>query len=101
VTLIPFTVGPNSYNVFVALEDKNLTRMKAYDPAQFKLDKFPPEFATKRLDTVIIGYVTDKDLKQVHFLIESGAPAAALEFLSRGFKFQPEKGDSDEPYKKL
>ena len=98
VQVIPFRISDDRYNVFIALEEKNLARMKGYDPAQFRSSLLPREWQAYTLDTVLIGYATEKDLAQVRFLIESGAPAAALEFLSRGFEFDPKQGDSDKPY---
>src|SRR5215813_13852031 len=87
--LIPFNVSEDMYHIFVALEDKNLERMKAYDPAQFSPLKLPAEWQDKTLGMVIIGYATAKDLAQVRSLIDQGASVAALEFLSRGFAFKP------------
>ena len=97
--IIPFQTGPASYNVFVVIEDDNLARMREYDPAQFGLDRLPPEWGARRLGMVIIGYPSPKDLAQVQFLLQAGEVGRALKFLTRGFKFDPAQGDSDEPYR--
>lgn len=96
--IIPFQTGPASYNIFVVLEDANLARLREYDPAQLGIDKLPAKWASLRLDTVIIGYGDAKDCAQAAFLLHGGEVVKALKFLSRGFVFDPSRGDTDEPY---
>lgn len=96
--IIPFMVDEGHFNIFVVLEDENLRRMKAYDPAQFALDKLPGEWRSRKLNVVIIGYATPADLAHVKHLADAGVPDAVLVFLSRGFAFRPDLGDSDKPY---
>lgn len=97
--IIPFQTGPASYNIFVVLEDDNLARLREYDPAQLGLEKLPAKWNALRLGTVIIGYATQHDIAQVHFLLHEGEVKRALELLSRGFVFDPTRGDSDAPYR--
>lgn len=96
--LIPFVTEQGRYNVFVVLEDTNVERIKGHDPAQFSTAKLPPEWRARKLDTVIIGYANPHELDRVRTLIAQGNAASALEYLSRGFAFRPDKGDNDSPY---
>lgn len=98
--LVPFKINDETYNLFIVLEEKNITRMKGYDPAQVNITKMPPEWLGLKLGTIIIGYGTKEDIKQFEHLLNSGAPAAALEWLSRGFAFRPREGDNDEAYRR-
>ena len=67
--LIPFQVDEDRFNVFVVIEDENWQRMQAFDPAQFALAKLPEEWQRLKLDTVIIGYASERDLLHVRALI--------------------------------
>lgn len=96
--IIPFQVGPLEYNVFVALQDENLERMKAYDPAQLEPRKLGHPWDFMRLNVVLIGYATEADIAEIQDLAARGRGAEIPKRLSRGFKFRPEAGDYDGHY---
>jgi hypothetical protein len=96
--MIPFQINPQEYSVFVVLEEENLERMKAYDPAEFNLWKLGDSWLTLRLRDVIIGYATGPDSARVMELCRAGKPNSALRHLSRGFRYRPDQGDSNLPY---
>jgi hypothetical protein len=100
--VIPFTISATEYSIFVILQEDNLDRMKAYDPAEVVVTKIAAssEIAKARLlHDVVIGYATDAEVKA---LISPGADIGVLlKNLSRGFRFRPEVGDSDDPYRKV
>ena len=95
---IPFMVSEESYNVFLVLEEANVARIRAYDPAQFDMSKLPEEWRARKLGLVLIGYATNEELAQLHLMIAREGLGAALQFLSRGFQYRPEAGDNDENY---
>jgi hypothetical protein len=97
--MIPFEVGNGQFSVFVILETENLERMKANDPAQLNMWKFPTPYSGLKLRDVIVSTPTVEDTSKALGMIRRGDPAAALEYLSRGFKFKPKEGDNDLPYR--
>lgn len=94
--LIPFEIGPGEYNVFVILEAENLARMKDNDPAQVDLWKLPEKWNEMKLRTIIISSPNESDIAKACKMMNAGHPG--MEYLSRGFAFKPEHGDSDLPY---
>ncbi|HWE51360.1 MAG TPA: hypothetical protein VG273_16330 [Bryobacteraceae bacterium] len=95
--LIPFTV-PNSaehYSIFVVLDDKNIERILAFDPAQIP---FPLKgWESKKLTRIFIGFADPRALDKATDLLKSGRLDEALHFLSRSFEFRPDLGDHDGP----
>lgn len=98
--IIPFEIDHQHYNVFIVLEKDNLERIMVNDPAQFALAKLPVPWADKKLHTVLIGYCAPEDIAKLREVKEgSGNVMKLLQWLSRGFKFRPDSGDNDLPYK--
>ncbi len=98
---VPFQVSRESFDIFVILEEDNLLRMKAYDPAEVVKASLGERFERLKLRNVIIGYATDEDLKQFHDFVARGDVQGGLKYLSRGWAYRPERGDSDAPYESL
>jgi|SRR5215471_735312 len=99
--VIPIPLSPSRYNVFIALEEKNLERMKAHDPAQFEPAKMGLPFSAMELNTILIGYATQDDIEEARKMVAEGKGHEIPRRMSRGFQFRPEAGDSDGPYKKV
>lgn len=100
---IPFQLNELEYSVFIILENENLERLKEYDPAELSVRKFivhiPPHL---KLRDIIIGYATPTDLEKIKEMAQADEkPTKILQYLSRGFRFRPEAGDSDAPYLSL
>jgi hypothetical protein len=95
---IPFQVKPGEFNVFVCLKDDNIARIKSYDPAEVSAEKFG--LAGRKLNTVIIGYVTDEEEAEILRASIADIPKL-LHKLSRGFAFKPKEGDNDIPYQRV
>ena len=97
--VIPFQISASEYNVFILLGPENLERIQAHDPAQMDITRMEPNWRRLRLHTVLIGYGTKKEEAEVIRYVQAGGKVMdALQHLSRGFQFRPDKGDSDEPY---
>ena len=96
---IPFQTSPDEYRVFVCLKDENISRIKAYDPAEIDASKFGP-YSKMQFKGVIIGYVTDAEERQILEAAHDQIPKL-LQNLSRGFKFRPRAGDNDIPYQRV
>jgi hypothetical protein len=98
VYIIPFQVSETEYSVFLVLNDGNIDRIKAYDPAEFAPEKVGKEFYPFKLKNIVVGYCTDEEERELKTLRDYRAVQTFLRRLSRGFKYKPESGDSDEPY---
>ncbi len=97
---IPIRINATEYSIFVVLEDENLTRMRWYDPAEVVTSKMG-EWAKLKVRDIIIGYGSADDIAEVHRLSAEGKGKEALRLLTRGWKFRPLLGDSDESYTPL
>jgi hypothetical protein len=94
--IIPFSTHPTEYEIFVVLLDENVSRIKAYDPAEVKAI-ITPEFKHKKLKTVYIGYCKNEEVRHLLTLAQSGKVVEALKYLTRGFEYKPEQGDHNGP----
>jgi hypothetical protein len=99
--VLPFQVNATEYCVFVVLQDDNLTRITAYDPAEVNVAKMPGPWQRLKLSEVMIGYATDAEVAAVTELCQQDKAKEALRLLSRGFRYRPGSGDHDNPYTSL
>ena len=99
--VIPTKVNDREYDVLVVLDDDGIERIKRRDPAEIVSKKFPPEFRGLRMRNVGITYAEENEIEEILARVRSGDIAGVLRYLTRGFKFQPEKGDTDEPYQSV
>jgi len=98
--VIPFQTSAVSYNIFVVLQDGNLSRIRQYDPAQIEPRKMGRNWDKLKLDVVLIGYATEQEIKEIGACNDSKAVQSMLKKLSRGFAFRPDMGDHDGAYRK-
>lgn len=96
---IPFQVSETEYSIFVVLENDNLDRLKAYDPAEIVLTKFPPAWQALKLKVVVIGYATPEEAARLQD--PKADTRALLRQLCRGFAFRPDRGDTNARYKEV
>lgn len=97
--LIPFTVSTLEYNVMVILEPEHTERMQKADPAQIGLEQLGQPWLSFNLKKIIITSPGAEDLKKVEELIARREVTEALKFLSRGFEYRPDQGDTGDAYK--
>jgi len=95
--VIPWQVDATHYSVMIVLQDGNIDRMRAYDPVEIPLSMMGPTFAGLELRDVTVTYATDADLREVERLAQQGEIRDALRYLTRGFRFRPDRGDHDGP----
>jgi hypothetical protein len=81
----------------IILQDGNIERMRAYDPVEVPLSMLPSNYAGLRLKDVTVTYATDEDIKEMERLAQQGEIRDALRYLTRGFRFRPDRGDHDDP----
>lgn len=88
-------------DLFIFLQDENLERMKLYDPAEVVKKLLPVEFQNLEIRNVIIGYATHEDFLKITTMCKDGTSFEALRYLTKGFKYRPDLGDSDSAYLSL
>jgi hypothetical protein len=99
--IIPFQVSQTEYTLFIALDQENIDRIKNYDPAEVVKTNLGQPWSGLALKDVIIGFATEEEKNKVMELWKAGQPQKALRLLSRGFKFRPDRGDSDDQYQRM
>ncbi len=96
---IPIQVNGTHFDLWIILEDENVERIKKYDAAEVRLNSFPAvPWANLTVAKVVVAYATSTEIKALIAVTERKELLAALETLSRGWTYRPEKGDSDMPY---
>lgn len=95
--ILPFQIDAEQYSVLMALDDDGLARIKRYDPAELTVTSLGSPWTSLRLKDVLVTYCNAQDLDHVQRLIALGTPRKALRYLSRGWEFRPDLGDSDDP----
>jgi hypothetical protein len=99
---IPYQITKTAYGIFLALEEENVERIRAYDPAQLQVSKLREPFKSMKLVAVTVGFINAEDKAEaVRLMRNSSTVVPLLEYLSRGFQYRPESGDNDEDYKSL
>jgi len=93
--VIPVRISATQYSLAIVLQDDNITRIKAYDPAELSIRKMGAPWNTLSLKDIMILYATAEEEKRTFALMEAGDVRGALRLLSRGFKFRPDAGDQD------
>lgn len=97
---IPLRVSDTEFDLFVILEDFNIERIRAYDPAEV-VKAYMGNYASLQIRNIVIAYATDADLASVHQLIRNGDARGALQHLCRGWAYHPERGDKNGEYEAL
>jgi hypothetical protein len=92
---LPVIVNERCYDLFIILQDDNIERMKAYDPAELITANFAERFTDRNIRTIVMMYGTKADISRFTTMCQAGDVRGALRYLARGFKFRPEAGDED------
>jgi len=95
--VIPLVCGEAEMDICIVLEDENLQRIRAYDPAEVVRSAMGP-WADHAIRNVIVTYATPADMVTVNILMEQQSIGAAMQYLARGFRYRPDRGDTDQPY---
>lgn len=84
------TPGHIADALVVILDDANIERMRAADPAEVPLRKSGFNLVNP---TVLVCH--EKPTPELTRLLNSKDVSAIISYLQRGWKFRPEKGDHD------
>jgi hypothetical protein len=98
---IPMKVSATHYDLFLCLEDENIERIKAYDPAEVLTSLMGEPWNGMLVRGFIVTYAAPGELAEVTRLCNEGRAEAALRLLSRGWKYRPDQGDSDDTYSRM
>jgi len=97
--VLPIQVNDREYDVLMVLEDENLERIKAGDPAELNLAKFPDKWSTMRLRKLQVGWLPSAVLKATIIKVqETGDVAHLIDKFFKGWKVEPQD-DSMGPQK--
>lgn len=77
--------------IVVILDSSNIVRMNKADPAEVKCKELGKHLVNPRISICLEEMTPDLEK-----LLKSGDVRKIMEFLSRGFKFLPHLGDTDE-----
>lgn len=99
--ILPLQVNDTQYSLYVVLEDENIERIKAYDPAEVRTGSMPELWRSLQLKDMVILYANPKEAKECLVMCQSGQPMEALRKLARGFRYRPDLGDHDDAYLSL
>jgi hypothetical protein len=97
--VIPFQIEPSgrTFSVLVILEQENIDRLKEYDPATIGVaTQFPKPWCDMKLYEIVISFGTSEDIAKARNMTNF---TDVLKHFTKGFKFSPELGDSDDNYK--
>lgn len=84
-------------DVLIVLAQENWERICRYDPAQINWALLPPEYSTRRPETIGVAFATAEEQAEIERLSQTDPDwkEKAFKLLSRGFKFRPDLGDHD------
>jgi len=84
-------------DIVIVLAEENIERIKVYDPALVEWHQMPHEVSMRVPQLIAVAFATADELKQIESWSVSDPEwkQKALDLLSRGFKFRPDKGDHD------
>ena len=95
--VLPLRVSDTEMDIAIVLEDENIERIKDADPAEVVRHQMGP-YSGITIRNIVITYASPEDLKKIQPLVSKGDIAAILRYLSRNFKYRPDRGDHDEDY---
>lgn len=82
-------------DLLIVLGDDSIERIAAYDPFEVNWGDFPKEYSMRRPHCIGVGYATEEEMGTIQQLVTEGRKEEAFALVTRGFKYQPERGDHD------
>jgi hypothetical protein len=98
--VIPFNFGEGWYSIMIVLQEGNVSRIRAHDPAVVQVADIMahvPSTSMGHLRDVIVTYATAEDIAYVERCADEGRPSDGLKRLTRGYRYRPDLGDHDGP----
>jgi hypothetical protein len=84
-------------DLLIVLDEQSIERIRAYDQAEVLWGQLPHEYSARRPNCIGIGFATTEELNEIERLsaTDENWKEKAYALVTRGFKFQPDKGDHD------
>lgn len=95
--LLPRVRRNGTVDLLIVLDEESISRIRLYDNAEVLWAQLPPEYSMRKPNCIGVGFATAAEIKQIEEASVSDADwkEKAYALLTRGFKFQPDKGDHD------
>jgi hypothetical protein len=88
--LVPLEVDKKVFDLFIILEDENLSRMRDNDPGEIKFP-LPEPWASLAIRNIQLCHVSNQDMPKLMAIGRD--PNKIARFLMRGWKRRPEDHD--------
>lgn len=99
---IPLPVSDREFDMMIVLLPDNLDRMQQHDPAEVVKEHLGSPWTEMQIRNIMVAYATQEEGKELIKRVQADPdPAGVWEWLTRGFRYRPEAGDSNEPYTSL
>lgn len=96
--VIPFAISETEFSILIGLDEKSIERIRNYDPAAVIMSHIAHGgFRDKKLKDISITFASEDDIAHILPLVNNNKTLEALQYLTRGFVFRPDKGDYDGP----
>lgn len=87
--------------VVVVADEENVQRLNERDPIDIDIKKFGPPFADLKIARLLICIEDEAGIKKIGELKAKNDITGLIDHVLRGWKFRPERGDSDKPYERM
>lgn len=96
---VPLMINEREFDLVIALELSNLDRMREHDPAEIVKAHLGEPWTRLQMRNIVLAYLTEKEAQEFPKRMRDDSEAA-LKWLTRGFRYRPDRGDHDDPYQK-
>lgn len=95
--LLPRVRRNGTVDLLIVLDEESITRIREYDNAEVLWNQLPPDYSMRKPNCIGVGFATAAEIKQIEesSVSDPDWKEKAYSLVTRGFKFQPEKGDHD------
>jgi hypothetical protein len=96
---IPIRISPTEFDITVVLEPENIARMREHDPAELVKKLYGPPWTGLQIRNIAIAFLPTEEREEFLRRLKQD-PLDGLRWLSRGFKYRPDRGDADTQYER-
>jgi hypothetical protein len=95
--LLPRIRRNGRVDLLIVLDEESFSRIRTYDPAEVLWDQLGYQYSTRRPATIGVTFCSAGEQEEIERMSATDPDwkEKAYTLLTRGFKFQPDKGDHD------
>lgn len=96
--LLPRVRRNGTVDLLIVMDEESISRIREYDNAEVLWNQLSPEYSMRKPNCIGVGFATAAEIKQIEEASARGDKdwkEKAYALVTRGFKFQPDKGDHD------